>query len=188
MKIEEILDSMDYGKAPEDTSPALKWLDAHDWTIRAFINGDFVTHDKPEYFDSINPATGERLAQIQASTQSDIDAAVKAAKKAQGPWAKLSGHQRAKFLYAIARLVQKHSRLFAVLESLDNGKPIRESRDIDVPLVARHFYHHAGWAQLMEHELPGMEPIGVVGQVIPWNFDAGLENCACTGNGKHYYS
>jgi hypothetical protein len=83
MKIEEILDSMDYGKAPEDTSPALKWLDAHDWTIRAFINGDFVTHDKPEYFDSINPATGERLAQIQASTQSDIDAAVKAAKKAQ---------------------------------------------------------------------------------------------------------
>lgn len=170
MKIEEILDSMDYGKAPEDTSPALKWLDAHDWTIRAFINGDFVTHDKPEYFDSINPATGERLAQIQASTQGDIDDAVKAAKKAQGPWAKLPGHERAKFLYTIARLVQKHSRLFAVLESLDNGKPIRESRDIDIPLVARHFYHHAGWAQLMERELPDMEPIGVVGQVIPWNF------------------
>lgn len=170
MNIKEILDTMDYGTAPEDTSPALKWLDSREWTIKPFINGAFVSHDEPIYFDSINPATGERLAQIQTATDIDVDNAVKAARNAQGPWAKLSGHERAKYLYAIARLVQKHSRLLAVLESLDNGKPIRESRDIDIPLVARHFYHHAGWAQLMERELPNMEPVGVVGQVIPWNF------------------
>lgn len=170
MNIEEILNTMDYGTAPEDTSPALKWLDAREWTIKPFINGEFVDNDAPVYFDTINPATGERLAQIQTATESDVDNAVKAARKAQGPWSKLKGHERAKYLYAIARLIQKHSRLFAVLESLDNGKPIRESRDIDIPLVARHFYHHAGWAQLMERELPGMEPVGVVGQVIPWNF------------------
>lgn len=170
MNIEEILNTMDYGTAPEDTSPALKWLDARDWTIKPFINGAFVDNDTPVYFDTINPATGERLAQIQTATENDVDNAVKAARKAQGPWSKLKGHERAKFLYAMARLVQKHARLFAVLESLDNGKPIRESRDIDIPLVARHFYHHAGWAQLMERELPEMEPVGVVGQVIPWNF------------------
>lgn len=170
MNIKEILDTMDYGTAPEDTSPALKWLDSREWTIKPFINGAFVSHDEPIYFDSINPATGERLAQIQTATDIDVDNAVKAARNAQGPWAKLSGHERAKYLYAIARLVQKHSRLLAVLESLDNGKPTRESRDIDIPLVARHFYHHAGWAQLMERELPNMEPVGVVGQVIPWNF------------------
>jgi aldehyde dehydrogenase (NAD+) len=170
MNIEEILNTMDYGTAPEDTSPALKWLDAREWTIKPFINGEFVDNDAPIYFDTINPATGERLAQIQTATESDVDNAVKAARKAQGPWSKLKGHERAKYLYAIARLIQKHSRLFAVLESLDNGKPIRESRDIDIPLVARHFYHHAGWAQLMDRELPDMEPVGVVGQVIPWNF------------------
>src|SRR6266446_5964684 len=82
----------------------------------------------------------------------------------------LSGHIRARYLYAIARQIQKHSRLFAVLETLDNGKPIRESRDIDIPLVVRHFYHHAGWAQLLADEFPGYEPIGVCGQIIPWNF------------------
>jgi aldehyde dehydrogenase (NAD+) len=82
----------------------------------------------------------------------------------------LSGHVRARYLYALARQIQKHSRLFAVLESLDNGKPIRESRDLDIPLVARHFAYHAGWAQLMSSELPGYEPVGVIGQIIPWNF------------------
>ena len=96
--------------------------------------------------------------------------AVKAARAAQPGWEALGGHARARFLYALARQIQKYARLFAVLESLDNGKPIRESRDIDVPLVARHFYHHAGWAQLRETELPGAEPLGVVGQIIPWNF------------------
>jgi aldehyde dehydrogenase (NAD+) len=99
-----------------------------------------------------------------------VDRAVRAAREAQSGWWALGGHGRARYLYAMARQIQKHSRLFAVVESLDNGKPIRESRDIDVPLVARHFYHHAGWAQLMEQALPGRVPVGVIGQIIPWNF------------------
>ena len=99
-----------------------------------------------------------------------MDAAVEAARKAGPKWAALSGHARARYLYAIARHVQKHARLFAVLETLDNGKPIRETRDLDIPLVARHFYHHAGWAELVDTELAGYEPAGVCGQIIPWNF------------------
>ncbi len=110
------------------------------------------------------------LAKVADGTAKDTDRAVAAAKAAQPAWAALDGHQRARYLYALARQIQKHSRLFAVLESMDNGKPIRESRDIDIPLVARHFYHHAGWAQVRDRELPGFEPIGVVGQIIPWNF------------------
>src|SRR5262249_11289784 len=100
----------------------------------------------------------------------DVDAAVQAARAALSAWQRLSGHQRARFLYALARQVQKHSRRLAVLETLDNGKPIRETRDIDIPLVARHFYHHAGWAQLIESEFSEHEALGVVGQIIPWNF------------------
>jgi aldehyde dehydrogenase (NAD+) len=99
-----------------------------------------------------------------------VDAAVKAASTAYASWSKLSGNQRARHLYAIARAVQKHSRLFAVLETMDNGKPIRESRDVDIPLVARHFYHHAGWAQHLAREFPDHVPYGVCGQIIPWNF------------------
>src|SRR6266853_23739 len=112
----------------------------------------------------------EKLADVAQGSVADVDAAVKAAGAALHGWQKLSGHQRAKYLYAIARLVQKHSRLLAVLETMDNGKPIRESRDIDIPLVARHFYYHAGWAQLLEQEFPGYQACGVVGQIIPWNF------------------
>ncbi len=100
----------------------------------------------------------------------DINAAVQAARAAFPKWRALTPHIRARYLYALARLVQKHSRLLAVLETMDNGKPIRESRDIDIPLVARHFYYHAGWAQLLEQEFPDYEPCGVVGQIIPWNF------------------
>ena len=110
------------------------------------------------------------LARIAQAGAADVDAAVRAAAKAQPKWAALPGHERASHLYAIARLIQRHSRLFAVLESLDNGKPIRETRDIDIPLVARHFYHHAGWAQLMDGELADRMPVGVCGQIIPWNF------------------
>src|SRR5690606_11848020 len=121
-------------------------------------------------FETQAPATGEVLVRVAQAGPEDVDAAVKAAAKAQPGWAALSGHQRARYLYALARLVQRHSRLFAVLETLDNGKPIRETRDIDIPLVARHFYHHAGWAQLMETELAEREPLGVCGQIIPWNF------------------
>src|SRR5690606_31293400 len=100
----------------------------------------------------------------------DVDAAVKSARAAFTSWSALSGYQRGKYLYAIARMIQKHARLFAVLETMDNGKPIRESRDSDIPLVARHFYHHAGWATHLDREFPGHEPYGVCGQIIPWNF------------------
>ncbi|AML51379.1 aldehyde dehydrogenase family protein [Falsihalocynthiibacter arcticus] len=168
MTVKEIFDTMEYGPAPESASEALAWLVDRGDSFGHFINGAFTKPGKG--FPSKNPANGETLAIISQGTQGDVDAAVKAARAAQGPWAKTSGHARAKYLYAIARLVQKHSRLFAVLETLDNGKPIRESRDIDIPLVARHFYYHAGMAQLMEAELPDAEAIGVCGQVIPWNF------------------
>src|SRR5205814_6530263 len=117
-----------------------------------------------------DPSTGETLATVAQGSAADIDAAVKAARAALPAWQSLSDHVRARYLYALARLVQKHSRRLAVLETMDNGKPIRESRDLDIPLVARHFYYHAGWAQLLDQEFPDHEPCGVVGQVIPWNF------------------
>nr|MCU0476313.1 aldehyde dehydrogenase family protein [Anaerolineae bacterium] len=123
-----------------------------------------------KYLTSTNPANGQTIAEVADANTADIDKAAQAARAAFGTWSALSGHARARYLYAIARGIQKYSRLFAVLESLDNGKSIRESRDIDIPLVARHFYHNAGWAQLMESELSGYQPVGVVGQVIPWNF------------------
>ena len=121
-------------------------------------------------FETRNPATGELLARVRQGTEADVAAAVAAAKNALPAWRALGGQGRARVLYALARGIQKHSRLLAVLESLDNGKPIRESRDLDIPLVARHFHHHAGWAALVEEEFPDREPHGVVGQIIPWNF------------------
>ena len=166
--IEEILTTMDYGKAPEDPSAAQAWLKAHP-RLEHFINGVFKG-DKSKGMPVSNPANGEALTEAPIASDALVDEAVKAARKAQPKWAALSGHQRAKYLYAIARLLQKRSRLFAVLESIDNGKPIRESRDADIPLVIRHFYHHAGWAEIMAEELPGYAPLGVCGQIIPWNF------------------
>jgi aldehyde dehydrogenase (NAD+) len=168
--ISRLFESMDYGPAPEAASPALAWLEERDRRLNHFIGGDWVAPAEGEYFETVNPATGRALAQVAQGSARDVDAAVRAARAAQPGWEKAGGHARARHLYALARQVQKHSRLFAVLETLDNGKPIRESRDIDVPLVARHFYHHAGWAQLMEHELPDSVAVGVVGQIIPWNF------------------
>ena len=168
MSIKEIFDSMDYGTAPESAAEAQKWLEDKGRAFGHFINGKFT---KPgDGFDTRNPANDEHLAQITQATQTDVDAAVSAAKSAQKSWAKLGGHKRARKLYALARLLQKHSRLLAVLETMDNGKPIRESRDIDIPLAQRHFYYHAGLAQLLETELPDRDPIGVCGQIIPWNF------------------
>lgn len=168
MTVKEIFETMDYGPAPEAAGDALAWIVDQGARFGHFINGAFT--DPIDGFDSRNPATGETLATLTQATQTDVDAAVKAARKAQPKWASASGHDRARILYAIARLLQKHSRLFAVLETLDNGKPIRESRDIDIPLAQRHFYYHAGMAQLMGTELPGREAIGVCGQIIPWNF------------------
>jgi len=170
MSIMKIFETMDYGVAPENTDEAFNWLNDHNKKFGQFINGEFLKDKKAKYFDTCNPANGEKLAQITQGSKKDVDMAVTAANIAQDSWAKLSGFQRAKYLYSIARLIQKHSRLFAVLESLDNGKPIRESRDVDIPLVIRHFYHHAGWAQLMEDKLEDYEAIGVAGQIIPWNF------------------
>ena len=170
MSIAEILDNIDYGPAPESDTEARAWIEKRAAGAGLFIGGAWRKPESGKWFDTVNPATGEVLAAIAQAGEADVDAAVKAARKAQAPWARLPGHERAKYLYAIARLVQRHSRLFAVIEALDNGKPIRETRDIDVPLVARHFYHHAGWAELMDIELPGQIPVGVCGQIIPWNF------------------
>ena len=170
MSIKDIFASMEYGKAPESTEMAEQWYTDRDHTLLHFIDGQWQQPASGEFFETTNPARNDVLARVADGNQKDTDRAVAAATKAAPAWAALSGHQRARYLYAIARQVQKHSRLFAVLESLDNGKPIRESRDIDIPLVARHFYYHAGWAQVMERELPGYQPLGVVGQIIPWNF------------------
>ena len=168
MTVREIFDAMPYGPAPESAAEALAWLDRHGRRFGPFIDGAFAPPG--ETFATRNPATGEVLAEVTQASPDDVARAVAAARRAQPKWAKLSGHARAKYLYALARLVQKHARLLAVLETLDNGKPIRESRDIDVPLVARHFYYHAGLAQLLPKEHPDMAPVGVCGAVIPWNF------------------
>jgi len=168
MNTREIFDSMDYGPAPEADGEARDWIARRGPAFGHFIDGAFTAPG--DAFASKNPAKGEDLARITQGTAGDVDKAVAAAAKAFGKWSKLSCHSRAKYLYAIARLLQKHSRLFAVLETLDNGKPIRESRDIDIPLAQRHFYHHAGLAQLRDAEMPGHAPVGVCGQIIPWNF------------------
>jgi aldehyde dehydrogenase (NAD+) len=167
-KIAEIFTSLDYGPAPEGADVALAWLSAHENTFGHFIDGKWTRPGKT--FATENPANGKKLADITDGTADDVNAAVQAARAAFPKWAALSGYERSKYLYAIARLIQKHSRLFAVLETMDNGKPIRESRDVDIPLVARHFYHHAGWAQHRDREFPDHVPYGVCGQIIPWNF------------------
>lgn len=167
-KIAQIFQSLDYGPAPEGPERALAWLDSHGRKFGHFIDGKWTKPGKT--FSSDNPANGESLAQITDGTAEDVNAAVKAARAAFKTWSALSGYERGKYLYAIARAIQKHSRLFSVLETMDNGKPIRESRDIDIPLVARHFYHHAGWAQHLSREFPDAVPYGVCGQIIPWNF------------------
>lgn len=167
-KVAEIFETLEYGPAPEAPGPALDWLAAHGRKFGHFIDGDFTRPGKT--FASTNPANGEKLADISEAGKADVDKAVKAARAAFSGWSQLSGFERAKYLYAIARQIQKESRLFAVLETLDNGKPIRETRDIDIPLVARHFYHHAGWAQHLGKSFPDHVPYGVCGQIIPWNF------------------
>jgi aldehyde dehydrogenase (NAD+) len=167
--IPDIFGTMAYGPAPEAAAPAQAWLDGRERRFGLFMGGRW-TEPGAETFETLNPATGKAIARLTQASAADVDRAVAAARAAQPGWWALGGHARARYLYAIARQVQKHGRMFAVLESLDNGKPIRESRDIDVPLVARHFLHHAGWAQLMDRELPGRVPVGVIGQIIPWNF------------------
>src|SRR5882672_7524006 len=170
MSIVEKFMSMEYGPAPEDPREAVEWLERHARKMGHFIGGGWREPVEGQYFDTSDPSTGETLASVAQGSTADVDAAVKAARAALPGWQALSDHARARYLYALARLVQKHSRRLAVLETMDNGKPIRESRDLDIPLVARHFYHHAGWAQLLTQEFPGYTACGVVGQIIPWNF------------------
>ena len=167
MSVAEIFESMDYGPAPENADLVTAWLEGHKGGFDHFIDGAWCKPGSGQRFATQNPATGETLGQIAQGDDGDVDRAVSAARKAQAPWAKIGGPARARYLYALARLLQKHSRHLAVLETLDNGKTIRESRDLDLPLAVRHFYHHAGWAQLMAQELPGYEAVGVAGQIIP---------------------
>ena len=168
MSIETIFNTMDYGTAPEDRRAALQWIADHGGISGPYVNGTWgpFRDDMPV----CNPATGEKLAGMTITSADEVAAAVAAARKAQPAWEASGGPARARVLYAIARLMQKHARLLSVMESLDNGKPIRESRDIDIPLAIRHFYHHAGHAQLMPTALVDRVALGVCGQIIPWNF------------------
>src|SRR5579875_552267 len=169
MGIAEIYEDMAYGPAPELERPATDWIAEHE-PFGLFIGGRWAAPNTGEYFDVIDPSTGRLLTRVAQASEDDVDEAVQVATLAFEAWKDTPGHVRARYLYALARQIQRHSRLFAVLESLDNGKPIRESRDIDIPLVARHFYYHAGWAQLLAQEFPEFGPVGVAGQIIPWNF------------------
>ena len=169
-KIAELFETMEYGPAPEVADEARAWIAERGPRFGHFIGGAWCGPADGEFFATLDPSNEAELGEIAQGGAADVDRAVAAARAAQPAWRDLGGHGRSRYLYAIARHLQKHSRLFATLETLDNGKPIRESRDIDIPLVARHFYHHAGWAQLMDAELADCEPLGVAGQIIPWNF------------------
>ncbi|XP_065053435.1 aldehyde dehydrogenase family 16 member A1-like [Rhopilema esculentum] len=169
-KIGTIFNSLDYGPAPESAEIAKRWIASHNGLLGHFIDGKWVKPEGRKRYDSFIPATGEKLSSTIQGEKEDLDQAVAAAKKAFKDWSNLSPHKRARHIYSIARHVQKHIRLIAVLESLDNGKSIRETRDADTQIVARHLYHHAGWAELMETEMKGWSPIGVIGGIVPWNF------------------
>ncbi|MDO5658654.1 MAG: aldehyde dehydrogenase family protein, partial [Paracoccus sp. (in: a-proteobacteria)] len=165
--VSEIMENPSYGPSVEDSAAVRDWLAAKT-PFGHVIGGKRVAGSKT--FETRNPATGDALAHAAQGSAADVASAVKAARKAQPGWARLSGHERARHLYAIARIIQKRERFLAVLESLDNGKPIRETRDADIPLVVRHFYHHAGWAELVASEFPDQAPLGVCAAIIPWNF------------------
>ncbi len=167
--VRRAFDEAAYGPAPENSDFALGWLDKHGRVFAHFVGGEWSPGDGP-LLETRCPADGASLAQFRNGTPQDVDAAVAAASQALPAWRGAGPSARARHLYRLARQLQKRQRHFAVLEALDNGKPIRESRDIDVPLAARHFYHHAGWAQLLEDEFPGYRGVGVAGQIIPWNF------------------
>jgi aldehyde dehydrogenase (NAD+) len=161
-------DKWDYAPAPEDYK-SYAIAPRHE----LFIDGKFVAPSSGKYFDSINPATEAKLTEIAAANEQDVDLAVKAARRAYDKvWSKLPGRERGKYLYRIARIIQEKSRELAVLETMDGGKTIKESRDADLPLVAAHFFYHAGWADKLQYAFPGRnpQPLGVVGQIIPWNF------------------
>lgn len=156
-----------YAPAPESTGH-IEMKDKYD----LFIGGKFVKPKSGKYFDTINPATEKSIAKIAEANEKDVDIAVKAARKAFGPWSDLPASERAKYIFRIARLIQERAREFSVIESMDGGKPIKESRDIDIPLAAAHFFYYAGWADKLQYAFPNrtVKPVGVAGQIIPWNF------------------
>ena len=161
-------DKWDYAPAPEDYKSYVI-APRHE----LFVDGKFVAPSTGKYFDSINPATEGKLTEIAAANEQDVDLAVKAARRAYDKgWGKMPARERGKYLYRIARIIQEKSRELAVLETMDGGKTIKESRDVDLPLVAAHFFYHAGWADKLQYAFPGRtpQPLGVVGQIIPWNF------------------
>src|SRR5690625_4592783 len=166
--VKDVFSSMEYGPAPEARNLADEWLMAHGSTFGHYIGGAFTDPTAAEVFDSINPATGQVLATIAQKSAADIARAVTTARAAQDDSTATPGHVRTRYLHPLARQIQKHSRPLAVLGPLDDGKTIREHRDLDVPLAARHFYHHAGWAQLLDAAFRGYRPVGVSGQIIPW--------------------
>mmetsp|Transcript_66380 Transcript_66380/g.121215 ORF Transcript_66380/g.121215 Transcript_66380/m.121215 type:complete len:821 (+) Transcript_66380:47-2509(+) len=168
--VSDILMTLEYGPAPEDKSAADKWIKDHGGKFGHFINNKWEHPKDRSYLTSKAPRDFAVLAETIQGTQEDVEKAVQSSVKAQKAWAALSCYERAKHIYNIARLVQKHARLFAVLEALDNGKTVRETRDADVPVAIRWLYHYAGWAQLMDTEMAGWAPIGVVGGIVPWNF------------------
>jgi len=169
-KLKNFLARLDYGPAPESDAKARGWLAEHKPTFHHFVDGDWQKPCEDGYLLAMDPSTREVLAQTAKGSAKDVDDAMKAARDAFPAWAALSGHERAKFLYAIARAIAKNARLFAVLESMNNGKSIRETRDIDIPLAIRHFTYHAGWAEVWKDKYPELEPGGVVGQIAPFNF------------------
>uniref|UniRef100_A0A8C8SVP3 Aldehyde dehydrogenase domain-containing protein n=1 Tax=Pelusios castaneus TaxID=367368 RepID=A0A8C8SVP3_9SAUR len=164
-----IYSAMEYGPAPEGAGSAQAWLEAHGRRFGHFVDGKWLKPEGRETASSINPATGEPLGDTLQGEPEDVEAAIQAATKAFKSWSRLPCHARARHLYNMARTIQKHQHLFAILESLDTGKPIGEARDHDLPLVIRHFYHHAGWAQVMATEMGGWEPLGVVAGVVTWS-------------------
>nr|MBT6353581.1 aldehyde dehydrogenase family protein [Pelagibacteraceae bacterium] len=167
-KIIQNFKNISYGPAPEDSKDVLAWINSLENLNLLFINGSWIKSKSLKKIQVINPGTNAKLTNLSIANKADVNAAVGAAKKAFILWSKTTSDKRAKYLYALARLIQKHSRFLSVLETIDNGKPIRETRDIDIPLVARHFYYHAGWAKKIDTKTH--KPIGVIGQIIPWNF------------------
>jgi len=154
--------------APESKSAA-KINERYD----LFINGKFEKPLSKKYFDTINPATEEKLSEVAEANSADVDRAVKAARNAyENVWKKMPAKERGKYIFRIARMIQERARELAVIETLDGGKPIRESRDFDIPVVANHFFYYAGWADKLEYAFPNsnIQSLGVAGQIIPWNF------------------
>ncbi len=159
--------TFEFAPAPESTGH-IQLRDQYD----LFIGGKWIKPKSGKYFKTINPATEKQIATVADASEKDVDLAVKAARKAFKGWSQLPARERGKYLFRLARLIQEKARELAVIESLDGGKPIRESRDIDIPLAAAHFFYHAGWADKLDYAFPNrsVEPLGVAGQIIPWNF------------------